>query len=255
MSTEKYLAVDTETGGFSEKTDALLSSAFVVFNEQFEIVDKRFAYFLPLPHKRVIESAAKVNGYSKERWLENGAVPLSVGFSAVSTWLRQFGSFNVLAHNAQFDQRFLLEAQVDAKVDLSLPRMWICTKEVFKVWGRENNYEGGHRLDDLCRLMNHPRSEEHDSFEDAIICGKGYGWLLKNKTPPLTFQEALQFVCPFGKHKGKPLGQIALIDRQWLRWLSKQSWVTGKLREAILLITGVKNGMSSVAKSNVSSSQ
>jgi len=42
-------------------------------------------------------------------------------------------------------------------------------------------------------------------------CGRGHGYAPKNINP-------LEFIMPFGKHIGLPLGEIAKRDRPYLEW-------------------------------------
>lgn len=173
-----YLAIDCETGGLSPLDHSLLSAAFILFDPDFEVLESVHILIQPQPDKVILPQAALINGYNEEKWKD--AIPLDSAMKQLSDWTKELPDVRVLAHNAQFDQRFLMEAEFVTNHQLHIPRSWECTLEAFKRWRFLTNTPGSCRLDALCEILNFQRSPFHDALEDAAICGRGYQWLTKN---------------------------------------------------------------------------
>jgi hypothetical protein len=51
-------------------------------------------------------------------------------------------------------------------------------------------------------------------------------------------QEREDYTLFFGKHKGKTIKEIAEVDKEYLEWLSKQTWLKDKYKIAIDKVFG-----------------
>jgi DNA polymerase III alpha subunit (gram-positive type) len=173
-----FLAIDTETGGLDERYHALLSSAFILFDSEFKIIDKVHFKIQPHPDKFITSKAAQINGYHPDKW--KNAISLDPFMKTLYDWTKSLPDVKVLAHNAKFDQRFLWQAERETNTQLFLPNSWTCTLQEFKRWRFLVNEPGSCKLDELCYLINYRRSKYHSAEEDAIICGLGYHWLNQN---------------------------------------------------------------------------
>jgi DNA polymerase III epsilon subunit-like protein len=177
LPNEHFLAIDTETGGLNENRNPLLSVAFVHFDSDFTIRSKLHLHILPDPNKEIDQKAIEVNGYSHEEWLKNDAIPLRDSMLIAKGWLKAQRKAINLAHNAQFDGRFLLKAQENTGVDLQLSPIWICTKGALKLWRDIRGWSGKITLDALCEIAGIQRSSCHNALEDALACATGFKWL------------------------------------------------------------------------------
>jgi DNA polymerase III epsilon subunit-like protein len=173
------LALDFETGGYSELKNPILSLG-VVLGLDGEIIDSLHFYVKPNPNKIIKPDAMRITGYSPERWKEFGEIPLEVGLSMVEEWLSDKEIQTVLAHNADFDRRFLRQAEKETGIYLEKLAYWTCTQQLFKYWRDENKAPGSCKLDELCELIGEARDSNHNALQDAILCYKGYCFLTQN---------------------------------------------------------------------------
>jgi DNA polymerase III epsilon subunit-like protein len=175
----RFVYVDTETGGFYPSVHALLSVAAVEWGGKEPFV--AYVTVESQPGKVVDPKAAKVNGYSRERWEELGAQPLEVVMRRLLNWMEQRPSRSVVAHNAAFDRAFLMEAERVTGLQLPNRQRWRCTQVLLGTLMDVGLVDrGGSGLDDLGLLMGTAkRPGEHGALEDAVRCMEGHGWMLQ----------------------------------------------------------------------------
>lgn len=178
------IAIDTETGGFEPAANALLSIALVQLDDALMPVRDLELHILPEPNRTIEEGAAKINGYTPERWAERGAIPLRDAFLRVDAWLREVGAegAQALAHNAPFDYRFVAHSEGLLGMRLPLVTPWICSCSAFKAaCPRLLLRPLNHKLETLARLSGHWGPDfvrgDHGAKEDALACAAGYRWL------------------------------------------------------------------------------
>jgi len=178
----KFIDLDTETGGLYPAVHALLSIGAVgPGGECF----RAFITAESQPGKQVHPEAARVNGYTLERWQAAGARAVQVVMPEFCNWLvalrRHYGEVALVAHNAAFDRGFLDEA---ARVtDCQLPERgrWRCTQVLMgDLMDRGLIAPGSASLDRLAELAaGEPvmRPAIHDALEDAQLVRQGHRWL------------------------------------------------------------------------------
>jgi DNA polymerase III epsilon subunit-like protein len=226
-----FLAIDVETGGLDSSSCALLSIAAVLFDSQFRIEKKWHAFLLPFEQKLILPQAIAINGYTPEGWKRKGAIPLRIGLSALRNWILCLPTtFIPIAHSASFDASFLAVAELDADIKLGLPERWLCSKQAFRDWRHTHSHPGDNSLDSLCKLMCWPRNSTHDALEDAIICGKGYGWLTTGRLELSDASPLSSYILPCGEHKGELLQDV---HPQHLTWLVQQRWLPTEIKSLV----------------------
>ena len=195
MTNMDTITSDTETGGLYPSVNALLSiGACCSWSEA------RFLAYITVesqPGKTIEAEAARVNGYTPERWKERGAVNLAAAFDGFSMWLearkKERPGAVIVCHHLAFDKSFLHEAGRITGHDLQHRNDWRCSQVEF---GRLMDVgliaRGSSALNRLRELSgwNGGREAEHDALEDARITLHGWQWLAAvAKRPELTLRE------------------------------------------------------------------
>lgn len=179
-------AIDVETGGFEPAANALLSIALVQLDAELMPVRDLELYILPESDRTVEEGAAKINGYTPERWAERGAVPLREALARVALWLNERYTFDgapqALAHNAPFDYRFVRHQEMRTGLSLGFAEPWLCSCLSFKLAAPTLKVRPlNHKLETLARTSGHWGPDfvrgDHGAKEDAHACAAGYRWI------------------------------------------------------------------------------
>lgn len=177
------IALDCETGGFVAAKHALLSLAMVELDQYMMPTDRRLSlYILPEPGMTVEDDAARVNGYTPEKWEERGAVPLKIAMGKAAAWLPQ--DSHALAFNAQFDKRFVNIAEAMSGIQNRLGREWVCAYEKAKALTPVLGISvPNHKLGTLATLAGYQWGPDgaHTAIEDALACAKVYKWLISKQ--------------------------------------------------------------------------
>lgn len=178
-----FIAIDTETGGTRPGRHALLSIAAVASWDAPAFT----AYIVPNVEGYTVEpEAARVNGYTPERWEERGAVSLAIAMAGLCAWLEarfaEQPKAKMLAHNAGFDRIFLDEAAVLTGVRLPIRHAWRCSMDKLGTLMDRGLIPEGKanlaRLGELSGFWQSARPELHEADEDARACLHGYQWML-----------------------------------------------------------------------------
>lgn len=183
MISPTLIAIDTETSGLSPEQSEILSIAAV----SSRIGSEPFVAYV-LPTKEVPAEAAKVNGYTPERWAEKEAMPLKHALLDFLRWLdvekkESRGDLLPLAHHAAFDRPMVQAAEASTGIRLGLTYRWRCSM-VFMLGLMDagllpHSYVNLDTLGDLSGFWEKtPRSTQHDALQDAQACLHGYLWLL-----------------------------------------------------------------------------
>jgi DNA polymerase III epsilon subunit-like protein len=175
------IAVDTETGGFDPRVNTLLSVSLVELDRDFLPTRTLDVFILPDPGKVVTPEAARINGYTPDKWAERGAVGLQAAMKKIAAWMPR--QSEALAHNAGFDKAFVDDAEKATGVRTWLHPRWRCSMVAFLavndalLLGAPDA-----KLETLAKMSGHWAALRdrgaHESLDDALACAAGYRWLL-----------------------------------------------------------------------------
>lgn len=174
------IVLDTETGGFNERKNPLLSVSLIRLLPDLSPGETKTIYILPRPGTVISEEAAKINGYTPEKWAERGAVPLVNAMKDMFDWVGSEST--AVAHNAKFDKRFVDYNFNEARVPSCFHPRWLCTFEASKKFTASRQIKvDSHGLDSMVQLtglykVGHVR-EIHEADEDALMCARLYKYM------------------------------------------------------------------------------
>jgi DNA polymerase III epsilon subunit-like protein len=177
------IAIDTETGGLKAGVNALLSVAAIKLDNDLNPIpgEQLYMYIKPHPLRTVEAQAAKINGYTPEKWEANGAIDIQRAMKR----LHDFVPFaaQALAHNAGFDQKFIDDALELTGIKLGFSYRWHCSMATFAAVNEA--FQLGRTkcsLDSLADISGHWGKEhkrgDHSALDDALACAVGYKWLI-----------------------------------------------------------------------------
>lgn len=177
----KYVILDTETGGFDPRVNALIQVSFIIADADLNELDTFAHRVIPRPGFTVDPFAAQVNGYNEAEWIRTG-MDWEQADRAYSQYIQQwFGTRKAVAvaHNAPFDDKF---------VRIHLPSVsplffdpWFCTLGALKRWRTRTDIPGKNKLSDLADLaqFKHASGDKaHDALGDTKTCLAGLRWLM-----------------------------------------------------------------------------
>lgn len=247
-----FFAFDTETTGLDPAKDEILSIAMILLDEAFEECSRKVIY--AFPDGEVSPEAAAINGYSAEEWATRGAVSQIVLFSEVYEYVRQYKSLIPLGHNVPFDLAFLktLFTRHDSS-EFGKFFSYHCLDTVsvslffdMVLFGKKGATQ---KLVGICERFGITLNNAHDALADveATIAVFKYfytqlGGVEKRAEvppPPPTQSRMLikrddTWIIGGGKHKGRPLTEVALEVPDYLQWmLTKIDDLSDLQREAI----------------------
>lgn len=179
---QDIIALDTETGGVYPAIHPLLSVSIVAsWNLQPFTV-----YIEPLALELIDPGAAKVNGYTHEKWMERGALPLMMAMELFNAQLARLkyerpGAV-LVAHNAGFDRGFIDEAFRQCDLQPVHRHNWRCSMLMMAFLMDIGQLPTGSlSLDRLGEVSGQwpagGRPAVHEAHEDALVCLKGYQFL------------------------------------------------------------------------------
>lgn len=123
-SKAKYAILDFETGGTKAESSAICSVAIVRVDENLNEVDRYYTLVVDTPDKVIEDEALSINGLTRKQIRDEGNLWVNV-FEEIKS--RMTGCIPV-AHNAQFDFRFLKQRGFDVGNA-------VCTMELaWKLW-------------------------------------------------------------------------------------------------------------------------
>lgn len=203
----KYIVADTET------TDATTSAgvceiAYAVIDEDFNILIEHTS--LVDPEKPITASASGVHGIIDDDVVDSPT--LDEYMYRVHDKPPLEGNVVFIAHNAQFDLRYLakyIPNHIGTICTLRLARRFLPEAE-------------NHKLQTLMHELKLPRRNSHRADSDVFttigllkhiseVSGVGLKDMLEESSKFIQVD-----VMPFGKHKGTPLAGLTSNYRSWL---------------------------------------
>lgn len=169
---EKFIAFDLETTGLSTWTDCIVELGAVIF-EDFKPV----AEFSTLvnPERHINSEASRVNGiYDKD--VENAPYI----HEAIENFCDFIGpdaltsKIVLVAHNADFDAKFLLEAFNNCGVTAEIvvqDTLYMAQNMIPELYR--------HRLGDVAKYFDIPQKKAHRAADDARVCGEIFSRMLQ----------------------------------------------------------------------------
>jgi exodeoxyribonuclease X len=205
----RFFVCDTETTGPTPQ-DKVVELAFVELDADLQVLDRQHS--LIDPQRAISASASGVHGITYDMLTEQPTLDefFSVLYGSLLT-----GNVVFIAHNAQFDLRYL-------KPYIPTLAAEVCTLRLArKYFPRAEN----HKLSTLMYELGLARGTTHRADGDVDttvgllrkiveVSGKSITQLAEDSAQP-----EFVAVMPFGKHKGLPVRDV---PRGWFTWLLKQ---------------------------------
>lgn len=158
----RMLFLDVETTGLHSE-DRIVSLAAIRLNRDAiknGEVTIDYAYLVFDPERKSHRRAEEVHGW--DDWTLRHQARFSESLENFESFLR--GTDLIVAHNAEFDLRFVArELAIAGRPPLEAP--FYCTLQGY----RGANY-GRASLDAICQRFGWPRSNTHGALEDAYLC-------------------------------------------------------------------------------------
>jgi DNA polymerase III epsilon subunit-like protein len=183
MTASVFVAVDTETTGFSHAKGATVTQVAAVAidadtgqfvsqgNLRIRITDEDIRVFS--------KEAADVQGWTPE--LNAQGLPLAACVEQYRAWFAGLPEVRgYIAHSAGFDRAFM------GRMGFSAPaHPWYCTKEGMKVAERLNKHPKflDHKLKTLAAACGYIQRDAHQALDDVLACANGFNWLRSLGTP------------------------------------------------------------------------
>lgn len=177
MPDSVFVAVDTETTGFSSAKGATVTQVAAV------VLDAQTGQFIAQISLRVRITPEDIQCFSKEAsdiqgWtpeLNEGGLPLADCIAQYRRWFADLPEpQGYIAHSAPFDRAFM------SRLGFSAPaHPWFCTKEGMKVaerTGRHPQFEN-HKLSTLSKACGYVQKDAHQALDDVLACANGFNWL------------------------------------------------------------------------------
>lgn len=164
----KYLFLDTETGGFNKSKDALLSAALILTDQDFNIITQYYSLFND-PTRNCSDEALAINKLTRD---QIAAAPC-INESVLTTIQLQLWQSNIIvAHNAAFDLPFLGSYGVEYNGDHTLDTMHVA----WDVWPGQKA-----KLGMVCDRVGIDSSGAHNAYDDTIMVIKLIKWFIANE--------------------------------------------------------------------------
>ena len=187
-------ALDFETTGLTPGTHGLVSIGASCWLDRARGVTWNFRG-LVLPHENcaIEPRAIEINGYNREKWIAQGAVPINEALAWLVRWLDAvrgkitregpLADLTPLAHNAAFERKWLEWTEEKAGMPIGFNHRWACSQTAFQFLMDAGNLPAGSssldRLGALAGLWPAAgRGPVHDAADDAAAALKAYHWLM-----------------------------------------------------------------------------
>lgn len=231
-----FFAFDVETSGLYADQHEILSIAMILLDDGFNELARKVIY--AFPEKPVDAKAAEVNGYTAELWTERGAVSQIVLFAEVYEFVKNFRKLIPMGHNVPFDVSFLKALFANNGSDEYrqifsyhlLDTVSVSLLFDMVLFGKKHQSQ---KLEALCERFGIKLDNAHDALADisaTVALFKYYythlgGAEKRAEVPPaIQFSRMLKkedgkWFVGGGKHKGRPLDEVARTDPNYLDWM------------------------------------
>jgi len=225
---QKIIFFDTETTGNTDK-DYICQIAYKTGDETFTGLYK--------PPIKIPPEASAVHHISNKMVTDRPSFSESGDMPKIKKLFEDKNSV-VIAHNAPFDLMMIKKEGIE-------PKSFICTLRLARHLDPEEKIER-YNLQYLRYLLDlDVEAQAHDAMGDVLVLEKLYERLKKkvmeqdnineeqaiNKMIEISSHPSLFRTFKFGKHNGKPISDIAKIDRGYLEWLLAQKLDTDEIDE------------------------
>lgn len=228
--TIKYFAFDTETTGIAEDAECI-SLSYQLLGPQFEVVSSGTWYAHPSSPDKMSAEAAKVNGYTYEKWEARGATTQAVFQATFIRFLETSGLNRTkpLGHNVSFD---IGKIRSFVPVDLFRRALAYHFADSMVLAIALDDARGvtdaRYNLKELCTRYGVSLTDAHDALADITATVELYKVLIgflggpqgdkPLPAPKSSFLEktADGYVYAYGKHKGVLVEDVSPGYRQWV---------------------------------------
>jgi DNA polymerase III epsilon subunit-like protein len=223
---QRIIVVDTETTGFSPKTEEIVEIAFIEIDENFNELSRFEA--MVNPGVPISPGASAVNGITDEDVVDC----LSMEETLQNFGPDYFKDVFLIAHSARFDRSFL-------------KKFWNITGELCTLKAARQLYPEAenHKLQTLrywLKLDNAIGERKdnlaHSAMGDVVLLLALLKRMVKDSGKPLAvFHEDVDrpkeiIVMPFGKHKGMKLRSL---PKAYVTWLLNLDRLDGDLEASL----------------------
>ena len=217
---KKIIFLDTETTGNEPKKDFLCQIAYKTKDETFCELYK--------PPIHIPPEASAVTHITDKTVANKIAFKESPEYNKIKKLLESPDSVMV-AHNNKFDYAILQNEDIK-------PSNTICTLRVARAFDK-NNVIPQYRLQYLRYYLDIDiEAEAHDALGDVLVLEKLFERLLDKimkedgvdeekaieKMIEISSHPSMMNMFNFGKHNGKTVAEVVLIDRGYLEWMLAQ---------------------------------
>ncbi len=191
-----YLAIDSETSGFSSDKNATLQIALIpiIDGKQYEPF---VSYVKPHSGAVIDPGALKVNGLTFDQIMNFPEASMVV--QNMTKWWSQFNTtFSLLGHNVAFDRKFMYSLFTRNKCHgdfiSKITSNDFCTlEESKKAFLKSKSKPVSYKLGDLCKYFNIPLDNAHDALVDIKATYTLYENIRSMTQVPLAFKEDLSY--------------------------------------------------------------
>jgi exodeoxyribonuclease X len=220
MAERKIIILDTETTGILEE-DRIIQLSYLVCNDEGRVEEVHNEYCLaPLPSK--FDSMA-IHHITPEMIADKPACVQLKGFARLSELNTPENI--IVIQSAEFDLGMLAKEGFESTMQL------IDTFRIHRYFYHEephglqyNRYALGLYKKEAAQMVElGVQINAHDALGDVIVLKNFYDHLCQSHTPELMVemcsQPILMEIMPFGKHKGRRIEEVALVERRSLVYM------------------------------------
>lgn len=240
-----YFAFDVETTGLEATDSQIISFAATLLDDEFKEIKSLYVY--AMPENGCPEEAARINGYTEEKWKERGALTQQDLYNKVSAFVDNAWRVTCVGHNVSFDISFLkaLYLRFGSKALYDKSFSWhsidtLGSSIMFDI-AKQGRKGGNYSLSKLCSRFGISLGKDaHDAKADIGATVELFRYLVSalrgdtkiippkivpHKPRPFLVKtgegDKQHYIFNRGKYEGKALGEIAASERGYLQWVLK----------------------------------
>lgn len=235
-------AFDTETTGLPEdgKPVEILELSYYLLDGELNSLDRGTFWAFP-SDEALLNDFARQNGYSREKWVERGALTQDELKKALVAFWGLWGvkKCTALGHNTRFDLDRLTDLLGSSAVKEHLGYHYECTMIAARFLDRaRNTFGGSYSLGPLCARYGIELVRAHEGMADITATVQLYRKLIQltregaalpeGERPSFFIKEGDVFKCRRGKHAGMPIEDL---PNDYLAWVVTTVKLTDEERE------------------------